>query len=127
MPPPVETRRIEHLIYSLQDAYQWDPVRGAYRTQAYTMLLKSGEEAIEPLARAITDETTTQIMDRYPDRVPVIGDMAFLILIKITGRDPAEFRDIGVRMTGDPNPIFALEFSLGARARARDRFLEGKD
>ena len=120
--PSVQERKIGPLIEALEDVYQWDPGRGAYQSEAYLQLLRAGEGALPLLAEAVLDPRPTKIMDRYP-KVPTVGDVAFLLALEVSGKTIEEFRDVGVARGANPNPIFALEFQRGARARARDQLL----
>jgi hypothetical protein len=124
MAPEMQERKIDRLVHCLVDVHQWDPRMGANQNGAYMELMKEGEAAVPGLARAILDERKTMILDRQPDHIPLVGDVAFLMCIKLTGRRISEFREAGVRMARDSNPIFGLEFEDGARARARDMFLQ---
>jgi len=122
---PIEERKVGLLVEALQDVHQWDPQRGAHASEAYLQLLQIGEKAVRPLAQAIVDPRPTQIMERHPYQVPTVGDAAFLILLEITGARIDDFEDLGARFQPrEPNPILALAFETGARARVRDRFLE---
>lgn len=120
--PTAQERKIPRLIEDLQHVYQWDAARGAHQTDAYLQLLKIGEEALEQLAHAILDERPTHLMDRAPQQVPVVGDVAFLIALKVKGHRLEDYASCGVRQVG-PTAVW-LEWSDGARARARDKLLD---
>ena len=121
--PPMHERKLRVLIDDLEHMHQWDPVRGAFQSSTYHQLLRIGDDALEALAGAVTDERATQIMEMYPDRIPLVGDVAFLIALKIQGERMEDYRSAGVRRGAHPNPIFALEWEIDARARVRDRML----
>ena len=121
--PEVYERKVSHLIRALEDVYQWHPQRGAWRSPAFQGLMQSGIEGIPELAAAITDLRPTRIHDR-PDRVPVVGDITFIIALKITGLTVDDFRDIRIeRDRHERNLIYAIKFPPGSRAKARDKLL----
>ena len=121
--PPMHARKLGVLIEDLDNVHQWDPARGAFQSPTYHQLLSIGDDALEALAHAVTDERATQIMEMYPTRIPLAGDVAFLIALKIQGARIEDYRSLGVRRGAHPNPIFALEWEIGARVRVRDRML----
>ena len=121
--PDLYTLKVPKLIKGLEDVHQWNQVRGAHRSADFIELMKLGSDAIDALAEGILDERLTKLMGMYPDFVPPVGDICFLILCRITGRSPDEFTDDGVLFAEGINPAYALKFGPGARRRVRDRFL----
>lgn len=124
--PAVNERKMSVLIDDLENIHKWDPIRGAHQSESYYQLLQMGEDALEPLAKAVLDERPTMIQDSPRSMPPLVGDVAFLIALKIKGQTIEDYADLGVRRIAHPNPLFALEFEEGARARARDRILGKK-
>ena len=112
------------MVEELRFVHQWDRVTGADRSGAYHGLMALGEDAYESLARAILDKRPTQIMDRHPGQVPVVGDIAFLILTRIAEVDAGMFEKQGLKVKKGEPQVFSLTFAPGARKRVRDRILK---
>lgn len=122
--PDHSKMKATRLVRELEFVYQWDPLTGADRSGAFQGLVSLGEDAYEALARTILDKRPTRIMDRHPRQIPVVGDIAFLILIRISEVDPKMFEKEGLKVNERESPAFSLTFSPGARKRVRDRILK---
>ncbi|GEM_PF-3973587 len=120
---PSRQNRAEDFARGLADVHRWDPLRQAQGFYAYDELMRLGDEAIPALLARLTDDTQTRIMDHAHIAVPVVGDVCFQMLLKLTGMRAEEFASDGVVVLREiENPIFAVRFDPGARLRVQKRF-----
>jgi hypothetical protein len=123
-PEPSKQGQYEQIVSSIQYLHSWDPGKEAEGQFAYDAIMGSDDHILYPLVGRLTDETPTAIHDRIAGRTVVVGDVAFLLLLKRMNKKWEDFAEDGVFMSKLlPNPIFGLKFDPGARARVKARFI----
>ncbi len=124
MEPPKGAQR-EQIIRGLADLHSWDVKLQGTGQYSYDATVTSWPEIGHNLAFHLTDETPTAIYEKLTQRNPVVGDVCFLLLLKLTGLPWQEFHKEGVFVsTALPNPIFCITWDPGARLRVQRRFLD---
>ena len=121
---PPKTGRMEQMVQGMAHIYTWHPKQHAKGQAAYDSVLNAGPDILPVLVAHLTDETPTALFEPTSRRVPVIGDLCFLLLIKLTGVSWETFRDDGVFIHSViPNPVFSVKWSRpDSRHRAQVRF-----
>lgn len=120
---PSRQNRADDYARGLSDIHHWDPVHQAVGSYAYDGLLGMGEDAVPVLVERLTDLTKTRISELAHITTPVVGDVAFHMLLKLTNMRPEHFALDGVVvLEGVDNPIYAVRFNSGARERVQRKF-----
>lgn len=121
---PPKTGQMEQAISGLEHLHSWDPVMQGRGQYAYDAVLSWGPEILPLLVEHISDETPTAIHDDFSGRTAKVGDVCFLIALRLSGRRWEEFYDDGVFIsTALENPIFCIRWNdRAARLRVQARF-----
>ena len=122
---PPKTGRMEQVVQGLAHIHTWHPRQYAKGQVAYDSVLNAGPDIIPVLVAHLTDETPTALFEHRSRRVPVIGDLCFLLLLQLTGIPWETFREDGVFIhTIIPNPVFSVKWEKpDSRYRAQARFM----
>ncbi len=126
MEPP-KTGQQGQLVADLVHLHTWDPQRQAEGTYPYGEIMGYGPEILPVLAMNIPNETPTAIYHDKTDRNPKLGDVAFLMLLRLTSLKWENFASEGVFIsTAIPNPIFCIMWKdeQVSRQKVRARFLK---
>ena len=124
-PEPPKGQKMEQAVSGLEHLHAWDPKTEAKGQYAYDAVMGWGPEIRFVLALHLTDETQTAIYEPLTQRNPVVGDVCFLMLLRLTGLPWQQFSGEGVFLsTALPNPVFCLKWDPGARLRVQRKFFE---
>jgi hypothetical protein len=122
---PSKGAQREQIISGLADLHTWDVKTQGEGQYAYDAVVSSWPEIGHQLAYHLTDEKPTAIYEKLTQRNPVVGDVCFLMLLKLAGLQWQSFSRDGVFVsTALPNPIFCITWDPGARQRVQKKFLE---
>ena len=123
---PPKTAGINLIVQGLAHLYTWHPREQAKGQAAFDAVINSGPDVIPVLIAHITDETPTALYDPKSRRAPVIGDVCFLMLLRLTETSWETFIDDGVFIHSViPNPIYSIKWSnSSSRNRVQAHFLE---
>jgi hypothetical protein len=118
------TARMEYAVSALADLHTWDPVEQGTGQASYDAVMGWGGEILPLLVAHLTDTRKVAFHDAFSGRTPSIGDVCFMILLRVLKLSWKTFADDGVFVsTALPNPIFCLSWKEEplSRKRAQER------
>ncbi len=122
---PSKGAQREQMVRGLADLHGWDARNQGKGQYAYDAVVSSWPRIGYTLAFHLTNETPTAIYEKLTGRNPVVGDVCFLMLLKLSGLPWQQFAGDGVFIsTALPDPVFCITWDPGARQRVQKKFLE---
>lgn len=125
MEPPPTGAKMDQAVTGLADLHTWDARTEGKGQYSYDAVMGWGPEIRFVLALHLTNESPTAIYEPLTQRNPVVGDVCFLMLLRLLGLSWQQFSGEGVFLsTALPNPVYCLKWDPGARARVQRKFFE---